>query len=275
MRYGSIYVLTNTITGDQYVGQTVSEVRVRWRNHVAHAKNPKFRVQRAIAEFGPKAFHVQEVFVAFDREALNVAEVELIAALQPVYNMTRGGAGAPVCTTSDSLKTKRAEAARLRWADPDFKQKVRMSLKNAGTPEYRQARSERLIASNGGRARWKDHIKAPKNARSRREAAELSWLDPTIRARRLLGHTLATQAQQFKDKQRANGLARGMPQWVIDRATEAKHKPIYCPELQVTFLSRKDAAEHLGVVRGAISNAVKNGARVARRYTMIDIGREV
>jgi hypothetical protein len=33
-RYGSIYLITNTVTKEQYVGQTrLKSVNTRWRNH--------------------------------------------------------------------------------------------------------------------------------------------------------------------------------------------------------------------------------------------------
>lgn len=49
----------------------------------------------------------------------------------------------------------------------------------------------------------------------------------------------------------------------VDKTSRAKWKPIFCKELQASFLSMKAAAEHLGVVKSAITQAVKNKGKVA------------
>ena len=45
-------------------------------------------------------------------------------------------------------------------------------------------------------------------------------------------------------------------------------KPVYCPQIQCSFLSRKFAAEYLGVLKTSISNAIKRKGMVANMYTM-------
>jgi hypothetical protein len=58
------------------------------------------------------------------------------------------------------------------------------------------------------------------------------------------------------------------PQIVRDMTARLKWKPVYCPQLEFSFLSRKAAAEHLGVLRTSISNAIKQKGVVAKMYTM-------
>lgn len=58
------------------------------------------------------------------------------------------------------------------------------------------------------------------------------------------------------------------PQIVRDMTARLKWKPVYCPQLECSFLSRKAAAEHLGVLRTSISNAIKQKGVVAKMYTM-------
>jgi hypothetical protein len=48
----------------------------------------------------------------------------------------------------------------------------------------------------------------------------------------------------------------------------AKRKPVYCPELQCSFLSQNAAAEYLGVLKTSVSNAVKQKGKVGHRYTL-------
>jgi len=51
-------------------------------------------------------------------------------------------------------------------------------------------------------------------------------------------------------------------------AAKLKWKPVYCPQIQCSFLSRKFAAEYLGVLKTSISNAIKQKGMVANMYTM-------
>ena len=96
-RFGSVYVVTHSASGGQYVGQTRQKtVQKRWYAHwrssqCATARKSKFLY--FLAREGPEAFTVAEVFVAFDAKALNDAEIAVIADLQPTYNSSRGGKG--------------------------------------------------------------------------------------------------------------------------------------------------------------------------------------
>jgi predicted GIY-YIG superfamily endonuclease len=38
MRSGLIYLITNTVNGKRYIGQTVRTLRQRWQQHVRDAK---------------------------------------------------------------------------------------------------------------------------------------------------------------------------------------------------------------------------------------------
>ena len=49
----------------------------------------------------------------------------------------------------------------------------------------------------------------------------------------------------------------------IDKMAKTKWKPVYCKELEVSFLNQKYAAEQLGVVKSAITQAIKNKGKVA------------
>ena len=55
-RYGSIYLITNTVTAEQYVGQTrLKNVNTRWRNHVNCANSQvvkKYKLANAIKQKG-------------------------------------------------------------------------------------------------------------------------------------------------------------------------------------------------------------------------------
>ena len=235
MRYGSIYVATNKHTGEQYVGQTRQPVQKRWAAHWRTAicsTARKARFQNALLEFGCDAFEVEEVFVAFDAEALNHAEIAVIAELQPSYNASKGGMGLRPFEVTEATKRKRSEAAKARWANPEWREKTVQSIQRAAQTPAATARGKK-VASIGIAARWADHVKkqAPipkiKTCKQKR--------DPAI------GRMLAAQA---------------------------KWKPVYCPELQCSFRSQKAAAEFFGVLRTSVCNAVKQKGKVAGKFTL-------
>ena len=234
-RYGSIYVATNKHTGEQYVGQTRQSVQKRWAAHWRTAicsASRKAKFQIALTKFGQDVFDVNEMFVAFDAESLNQAEISLIAELQPAYNASKGGKGLRPVAVTEETKRKRSEAAKLRWANPDWRAKTIQSIQRAGqTPEA--VERGKKIAAIGLAARWADHVKKQRPAP--RVKACKQKRDPAI------GRMLAAQA---------------------------KWTPVYCPELQCSFLSQKAASEFLGVLRTSVTNAVKHRGRVAGKYTL-------
>lgn len=100
--YGLIYVVTHTISGRKYVGQTKEPtVHRRWELHVEEAfKNSKKTTRplvKAIQDFGPDAFTVTQLDEAQSHRELNAKEVLWIAVLGTLlprgFNATRGGQG--------------------------------------------------------------------------------------------------------------------------------------------------------------------------------------
>ena len=157
MRYGSIYIATNKHTGEQYVGQTRQPVQKRWTAHWRTAicsKARKAKFQNALLEFGYDAFGVKEVFVAFDAEALNHAEILMIAELQPSYNASKGGMGLRPVEVTEATKRKRSEAAKARWANPEWRKKTVANIKLATQTPEAVARGK-AVASIGIAARLK------------------------------------------------------------------------------------------------------------------------
>jgi group I intron endonuclease len=153
MRHGSIYIATNKHTGDQYVGQTRKLIQKRWASHWRTAtcsKSRKAKFQKALLEFGQNAFNVKEVFVAFDSEALNAAEILLIADIQPAYNSSKGGKGLRPVVVSEETRRKRSEASKARWANPEWKAKTVAALKNSNTTEAAKTRGKELAKSRIG-----------------------------------------------------------------------------------------------------------------------------
>lgn len=93
-RKHAIYVITNVVTGDQYVGITVASgnmrkcLKVRMQKHVRRAltENKDWALCRSIREHGPEAFDYGVLEVVRGRKAAHQRERELIRAHQPALN---------------------------------------------------------------------------------------------------------------------------------------------------------------------------------------------
>jgi len=95
-RNQAIYMLENTITGEQYIGLTVVSYRGnaertiqrRFLKHVQRAKteNKDWGLSRNIRKYGAEAFIVMLVDVVRGKAAAHKVETALINELQPALN---------------------------------------------------------------------------------------------------------------------------------------------------------------------------------------------
>jgi group I intron endonuclease len=124
---------------------------------------------------------------------------------------------------------------------------------------------------NGLANRWKNHIKTspkPKSIIDRAELTKNMWANPSMRGKLITSLKKAQQDPVIKERKRLASLGRVMPKDSVKKTAQAKWRPLYCKELQITFLCGKYAAEYLGVLRTSICNAVKNKGKVSEnQYT--------
>ncbi len=263
------------VTEEQYVGQTQQPLKTRVYSHMISALKPKFRFARAIAEYGFENFMFAEVAVAFDRAALNDIECAVITDLAPAYNVTKGGSGRRG-PTSEATRAKRSDAARQRWADPEWRARTTSSLRKAAADGKFDACGARLGALGaGGKARWAGHVKKTKVKAhfARSNQIRQSWKDPQIREARLAGLCAANSREEVRARRSAAARNRDYrtPLEVVQRVAALKHKPVVCPELGVSFLSQKYAAEHFGVHASAVSAAIRKKGKVGGGYTLVRV----
>lgn len=98
-----IYLITNTVNGKTYVGQTIHTLEYRWRQHISAAgrdpsrdKTANYRLPRAMRKYGIDAFKIEEIDRAASRSGLDMLEMHHIARLNSAsprlgYNMMVGG----------------------------------------------------------------------------------------------------------------------------------------------------------------------------------------
>lgn len=84
-----IYLITNQITGDRYIGKTSRTIEDRWYQHQKNAEyGHDTYLYRAMRKYGVDNFTVKHLSDGLDEE-----EILLIEQMKPEYNMTRGGDG--------------------------------------------------------------------------------------------------------------------------------------------------------------------------------------
>jgi group I intron endonuclease len=109
----SIYIITNTVTGKSYIGQTV-DPKKRWSQHRTYAKNnPTQGIHIAMNADGLENFTFEVIETCETLKQANAREVELIAlrnTLEPNgYNRDRGGAG---LNPSEETRTRISESLK-------------------------------------------------------------------------------------------------------------------------------------------------------------------
>lgn len=95
-RKHALYCATNILTGEQYVGLTVTNgsavkraVKVRWQKHVSRARRETkaWALCEALRFWGPEAFDLTVLEVVRGRKAAHQRERQIIAEVQPALNI--------------------------------------------------------------------------------------------------------------------------------------------------------------------------------------------
>ena len=87
MKISAVYKITNTITGDFYIGSS-KDVKLRWMQHKRQStwkNNPNKQLYKDIQKFGVDKFEFQ-VIEEVEIGQLKEMEQQFIEKLQPTYN---------------------------------------------------------------------------------------------------------------------------------------------------------------------------------------------
>jgi group I intron endonuclease len=93
-----IYLVTNKVTGKQYVGLTKQIMQRRWRGHVQAARyGVQTALYSAIRKYGDDAFLIEVIASCIDRSSSGIVESAAIVQFGTKspqgYNLTDGGEG--------------------------------------------------------------------------------------------------------------------------------------------------------------------------------------
>lgn len=90
---GYIYTITNKTDNKTYVGQTVQDVELRWKDHLKRGSNCRY-LKSAINKYGVDNFVFKLVCITFDNQLddMEIQYIEKYNCLAPNgYNLRRGG----------------------------------------------------------------------------------------------------------------------------------------------------------------------------------------
>src|ERR1700689_3238177 len=92
-----VYLITNTVNGKQYVGQTTSTVTRRWSEYKNHSVkgHQTSVIHKAIRKYSPESFVIETICEVDSKQSLALAESAFIHALNTKapngYNLKDGG----------------------------------------------------------------------------------------------------------------------------------------------------------------------------------------
>lgn len=142
----TIYLITNTLNGDRYVGQTRSSLRRRWSGHCTDDRRGKRYLFNAIQKYGRENFIMEPIIEVPTQELADEFESEYIqryCTLVPNgYNLMSGGL---VSKHSEESRLKVRNARLGTKLSEDHKRKISLGLEK--TKEQRSAKMKGRVIS--------------------------------------------------------------------------------------------------------------------------------
>jgi hypothetical protein len=161
--YGHVYLITNTVNGKVYVGQTVQPIIVRWRQHCGQAKSGRkaYPLYLAMQKYGLSAFSVSVICYAQSQAELNQMELDFIklhnsADRSHGYNLKGGGdsIGRHAMVTRAKISAARLGRTGTPWtARQRSEARERFELNGSPMRGYRHSPESRKKMSDGMKGR--------------------------------------------------------------------------------------------------------------------------
>lgn len=86
---GYVYIITNKITGDTYIGATIRPIKKRWKYHRMEKRRGTSALHIAMRQYKSENFSIEEIASAIYTADLTLLETDLIEEYQPTYNCIR------------------------------------------------------------------------------------------------------------------------------------------------------------------------------------------
>lgn len=154
----SVYLVTCSVSGKQYVGISYRAADRRWKEHVKAASvTAKSLLSRAIAKYGPDAFVMMVIYEAVDEREACAVERAMIAQYDTLaprgYNLSTGGEGSVGRRVSKIGRANLSAAVKAQWLDPDFRERMLVAFQDRTIPESHVEHLRQLAAGQKGETR--------------------------------------------------------------------------------------------------------------------------
>lgn len=134
-----IYLITNKVSGNTYVGQSI-DIKRRFIEHRTITAEHNLSLKRAFIKYGLENFSF-EVLEECPAEMLNEREMFFIEKLRPRYNRTRGGDGRGRPLTEEEKEHLRV-CGKRQWAAMSPEARMRQISNNLKGPKVGHPVSE-------------------------------------------------------------------------------------------------------------------------------------
>lgn len=224
-----IYMITNELTGERYIGQSRNIIG-RWWSHTAPNTREYNRLQKDIKKQGKQTFNliILEECLADD---LDEKEKFYIAKLHPEYNISTGGRGNHGYKPTEAQKEVYRQAALKQWREMDEETKQRIIKNNLTGRRKGYKMSEelkrKLIESHKGK-KWSPELRE-KIAEAKRLKKESGYVQTNA------GH----------------------------------RKTVICTTTSQTFESVKDAGNYFNINPSSISHVLKGRSKTTHNLNFI------
>lgn len=177
-KIGSIYVLTCTVNGKQYVGKTWQVPSARWTRHINCAlrnAHPGVLVHRAIKKYGVESFTAEVIETHQTENSLARAERRCIKRLNTLvpsgYNLTVGGDGSPGLLHTEKTCKLLSKKSKAWYANLNNEEKEqRKEVLRAAARKRWSKPSARIEMSQRLQVQWQDEDYAKKMSKARKLA---------------------------------------------------------------------------------------------------------
>lgn len=189
--YGIVYQIRHKTTGKSYVGQTVSTISERWRQHV---KTDFCRLlHHAIKKYGEDSFEIFQIDTAFSKEELDQLEDRHIKRLNTLsrahgYNLRGGGSWGKHSEESKALMSEKVREALQR---PEYRQALSRGQK--GRPHSPEHNAKVAAALTGKK------LSEPRKKKMS-EITKSRWEDPAEREKMRINSIEARSTQSFVEQ---------------------------------------------------------------------------
>lgn len=249
MRTGVVYLLTNNVNGNTYVGVTRFTSRARWTQHVYKARRGvKTRLYSAIRKYGPENFTVLDVASCLENPS--GTERDVIHAMGPVYNQTNGG-----------------EITTGRRVPPEVVERI--VSKNRGlkrTPEQNAENSRQAKERHANDPKY--HARCVDQLRLSRETIDEEKRVAAVRAA-LVGKPIAPERVAALV---AFNTGRKQPRHAVEARAAKKRKKVICVDLDRVFDSILEASSFLGISNSSIGKCCSGRLKTAGGYRFELVG---